>query len=179
MQLILDYQFWRGIGRINPEQFPGIWSKGEHRELIYRANQQCRRRRIDLLVNNRERKAIAGIEITIRIFLNMSDSIGMGQLSVPFASRTLSDLLRAHCSSGERCQMGHLRTLSSSSASVSSGDAIITTLCRSAISSNAWRSRCAPTARNTSGGRIHPDSCRFDLVADRRSCRVTGGTEAL
>ena len=40
-------------------------------------------------------------------------------------------------------------------------------------------SQCAPTARNTSGGRIHPDSCRFDLVADRRSCRVTGGTEAL
>ena len=33
-------------------------------------------------------------------------------------------------------------------------------------------SQCAPTARNTSGGRIHPDSCRFDLVADRRSCRV-------
>ena len=25
-------------------------------------------------------------------------------------------------------------------------------------------SQCAPTARNTSGGRIHPDSCRFDLV---------------
>ena len=40
-------------------------------------------------------------------------------------------------------------------------------------------SQCAPTARNTSGGRIHPDSCRFDLVADRRSCLVTGGTEAL
>ena len=49
----------------------------------------------------------------------------------------------------------------------------------SAISCQAQISQCAPTARNTSGGRIHPDSCRFDLVADRRSCRVTGGTEAL
>ncbi len=27
---------------------------------------------------------------------------------------------------------------------------------------------CAPKARITSGGRFHPDSCRFDLVAGRR-----------
>jgi hypothetical protein len=38
--------------------------------------------------------------------------------------------------------------------------------------------QCAPTARNTSGGRIHPDSSRFDLVADERLCRVTGRAEA-
>jgi len=29
-------------------------------------------------------------------------------------------------------------------------------------------SQCATKARFTSGGRIHPDSCRFDLVADER-----------
>ena len=40
-------------------------------------------------------------------------------------------------------------------------------------------SQSAPTARTTSGGRIHPDSGRFDLVADRRCCWVTGGIEAL
>ncbi len=40
-------------------------------------------------------------------------------------------------------------------------------------------SQCAPTARVTRGGRIHPDSCRFDLVASRRFRRVTGGIEAL
>ena len=37
----------------------------------------------------------------------------------------------------------------------------------------------APTARTTSGGRIHPDSSWFDLVADRRCRWVTGGVEAL
>ena len=39
--------------------------------------------------------------------------------------------------------------------------------------------QCAATARNTSGGRIHPNSCRKDLVADRRFRRVTDGIEAL
>ena len=38
--------------------------------------------------------------------------------------------------------------------------------------------QCAPTARNTSGGGFPPDSCRFDLVADERLCRVTGRAEA-
>jgi hypothetical protein len=38
--------------------------------------------------------------------------------------------------------------------------------------------QCAPMARNTSGGRFHPDSSRFDLVADERLCRVTGRAEA-
>ena len=62
--------------------------------------------------------------------------------------------------------------------------------CHPPLQGFAWRNKrsdkpltrispCAPTARNTSGGRVHPESCRFDLVADRRSCRVTGGTEAL
>ena len=40
-------------------------------------------------------------------------------------------------------------------------------------------SQCAQKARITSGGRNHPDSCRFDLVAGRRFVRVTGWTEAL
>ncbi|MBK5936096.1 site-specific integrase [Halorhodospira halophila] len=38
--------------------------------------------------------------------------------------------------------------------------------------------RCAPTARFTSGGRFHPGSSRFDLVADERCRGATGGTEA-
>jgi hypothetical protein len=38
--------------------------------------------------------------------------------------------------------------------------------------------RCAQMARVTSGGRFHPDSCRFDLVADERSVRATGQAEA-
>ena len=40
-------------------------------------------------------------------------------------------------------------------------------------------SQCAPTARITSGGRFHPDSCRFDLVAGKRLGWVTGRAEAL
>jgi hypothetical protein len=40
-------------------------------------------------------------------------------------------------------------------------------------------SQCAPTARITSGGGFHPDSCRFDLVAGKRSGGVTGRAEAL
>ena len=40
-------------------------------------------------------------------------------------------------------------------------------------------STCAQKARITSGGRNHPDSCRFDLVAGRRFVRVTGWIEAL
>ena len=40
-------------------------------------------------------------------------------------------------------------------------------------------SQCAQKARITSGGRNHPDSCRFDLVAGRRFVRVTGWIEAL
>ena len=39
--------------------------------------------------------------------------------------------------------------------------------------------QCAQKARITSGGRNHPDSCRFDLVAGRRFIRVTGWIEAL
>jgi hypothetical protein len=39
-------------------------------------------------------------------------------------------------------------------------------------------SQRAPTARITSGGRFHPDSSRFDLVADERLVRVTGRVEA-
>ena len=38
--------------------------------------------------------------------------------------------------------------------------------------------QCAPTARITSGGRFHPESCRLDLVADERFGRVTGWVEA-
>jgi hypothetical protein len=38
--------------------------------------------------------------------------------------------------------------------------------------------QCAPTARNASGRRIHPDSCRLDLVADERLGRATGRAEA-
>ena len=38
--------------------------------------------------------------------------------------------------------------------------------------------QCAQMARVTSGGRFHPDSCRFDLVADERSVRATGQAEA-
>ena len=40
-------------------------------------------------------------------------------------------------------------------------------------------SQCAPTARITSGGGFHPDSCRFDLVAGKRLGRATGRAEAL
>src|SRR5512132_1729163 len=40
-------------------------------------------------------------------------------------------------------------------------------------------SQCAQTARITSGGRFHPDSCRFDLVAGKRLGGVTGRVEAL
>ena len=40
-------------------------------------------------------------------------------------------------------------------------------------------SQCAQKARITSGGRNHPDSCWFDLVAGRRFVRVTGWIEAL
>ena len=36
-------------------------------------------------------------------------------------------------------------------------------------------SQCAPTARITSGGRYHPDSSRFDLVAGKRPVRAIGG----
>jgi hypothetical protein len=44
----------------------------------------------------------------------------------------------------------------------------------------AWNSQCAQTAaRITSGGRFHPDSCRFDLVAGKRPGGVTGRAEAL
>ena len=43
----------------------------------------------------------------------------------------------------------------------------------------ARTSQCAQKARITSGGRIHPDSCWFDLVAGRRFVRVTGWIEAL
>ncbi len=43
----------------------------------------------------------------------------------------------------------------------------------------AWFRQCAQKARITSGGRNHPDSCRFDLVAGRRFVRVTGWIEAL
>ena len=37
---------------------------------------------------------------------------------------------------------------------------------------------CAPTARITSGGRFHPESCRLALVADERLGRATGRAEA-
>ncbi|MBV9001329.1 MAG: hypothetical protein JO304_19890 [Solirubrobacterales bacterium] len=40
-------------------------------------------------------------------------------------------------------------------------------------------SQCAPTARITSGGGFHPDSCRFDLVAGERLGGATGRAEAL
>ena len=40
-------------------------------------------------------------------------------------------------------------------------------------------SQCAQTARITSGGRFHPDSCRFDLVAGKQLGWVTGRAEAL
>ena len=49
-----------------------------------------------------------------------------------------------------------------------------------AMSVNLTRTfQCAQKARITSGGRNHPDSCRFDLVAGRRFVRVTGWIEAL
>ena len=47
-----------------------------------------------------------------------------------------------------------------------------------ALASQTDRFQCAPMARNTSGGRIHPDSCRLDLVADERLGRATGRAEA-
>ncbi len=40
-------------------------------------------------------------------------------------------------------------------------------------------SQCAQTARITGGGRFHPDSCRFDLVAGKRLGGVAGRVEAL
>jgi hypothetical protein len=40
-------------------------------------------------------------------------------------------------------------------------------------------SQCAQTARITSGGRFHPESCRFGLVAGKRRGWVTGRAEAL
>jgi hypothetical protein len=40
-------------------------------------------------------------------------------------------------------------------------------------------SQCAQTARITSGGRFHPESCRFGLVAGKRPGWVTGPVEAL
>jgi CO/xanthine dehydrogenase Mo-binding subunit len=39
-------------------------------------------------------------------------------------------------------------------------------------------SQCARRARFTSGGRFHPASCRFELVADERSGGATRRTEA-
>ena len=39
-------------------------------------------------------------------------------------------------------------------------------------------SQCAQMARFTSGGRFHPGSCRFALVADERPGRATGRVEA-
>jgi hypothetical protein len=41
-----------------------------------------------------------------------------------------------------------------------------------------WISQCAQTARIISGGRFHPESCRFGLVADERPTWVTGWAEA-
>ncbi len=38
----------------------------------------------------------------------------------------------------------------------------------------AWIIQCAPMARFTSGGRIHPESCRLGPVADERHGRATG-----
>jgi hypothetical protein len=46
------------------------------------------------------------------------------------------------------------------------------------LPAHAWVIQCAQMARVTSGGRFHPDSCRFDLVADERSVRATGQAEA-
>ena len=40
-------------------------------------------------------------------------------------------------------------------------------------------SQCAQTARIASGGRFHPESCRFGLVAGKRPGWVTGRAEAL
>jgi hypothetical protein len=40
-------------------------------------------------------------------------------------------------------------------------------------------SQCAQTARLTSGGRFHPESCRLGLVAGKRPGWVTGRVEAL
>ena len=45
-------------------------------------------------------------------------------------------------------------------------------------SGEVWIIQCAPMARFTSGGRIHPESCRLALVADERHGRATGRVEA-
>jgi hypothetical protein len=41
-----------------------------------------------------------------------------------------------------------------------------------------WSQRCAPKARITSGGRIHPDRMSIGLVADEGYGRVTDRVEA-
>src|SRR5918995_3086182 len=96
MQFVLDDQLWRWIGRIDSEQPPGQRLEGKHRKLVHGADEQRRTGVVDLFVDNGQRKAIAGAEVTIPILTDESDPGRMRQLPVPFASRTSPDLLRTH-----------------------------------------------------------------------------------
>ena len=49
-----------------------------------------------MFVNDCERKTVLGTEVAVRIFADVSDTIGARQFSVPFAPCASSDLLWPH-----------------------------------------------------------------------------------
>src|ERR1700731_999867 len=69
MQFVLDYEIWRiDIRVFHAEQRPRVGIPRQQRKLVHSADEQGWRARINILVDNLKRQALATIEFTIRVF---------------------------------------------------------------------------------------------------------------